>query len=407
MADRFQNALLLTPASGAQCGRTFSRWLVEFATQICGWTLIDDDGGAGSPNDYDRTIATGATGQSVAATPQRFQDSTGTPFASAQDGDYLTITGMPAGFEDRNGIYRIVTVIDDNNVDLDIRFSVHDAGIPHPSTNLSWRLWRAAATYVPGSAGTEWAVIQGTGIQQAATYNFQVRILQQTGDSHFPRFEVGPFANWNTGTNSWDSANTAVYDSWYASSVDNCRIWAAGDSDRIVVAIRQLDNTVAWNFLYIGEFDAFYDETIDPNPVLVWHGNNTSSDLIDLFGAGYNTGTTFATGGRMVGADNATTVTAYASFFNTGPTGNGQWRRGLKRRWNMRTRRIYRQAWIVESRTTGLQEYRGALRRCWISPQNLVRGRPFGRNAEFLHTVGGATIPWNGSGQHEERVANG
>ena len=402
MADRFQNGLLLAPATAVQCGRTFSRWLVEFATQICGWTLIDVNAGTGS---YVATKAIGTTGASVLAQPQRLTDATGTPFATALAGDYLTITsGMPPGFEDRHGIYRIARVIDDNNVELDIYYSVHDAGIPHPATGLNWRLWRADAASVPQGVATSWAVIQGTGVQQAATYNFQARILQQTGESHFPQFEVGPFANWNPATNVWDSPATTAFEQWYTSSVDYCRVWAVGDSDRIVVSIRMLDNTYSWSFMHLGEIDAFYDETIDPNPVVLWTGSSGSGDVDNLLGVANGGTTLLSGGGRMIGADDATTVVSYANMFCTGTSGNEPWVRGRQRRRSMRTRRTYRQSWVVESRTTALQEHRGKLRRCWICPDALLRAKAFGRNGEYLHIQGGVAIPWNGSGVHESRV---
>jgi hypothetical protein len=403
MADRFQNGLLLPTVTSNQCGRTFSRWLVEFATQICGWTWIDDSPGAGS---YTNTQGTGTNGASVAGQVQRL-DITGDAynFTSADEGRYLTITsGMPAGFEDRHGIYRIAKFLTSKTVELDIYYSVHDAGIPHPSTGLNWRLWGPEATDVPGSAGTEWAVIQGTGTQQAATYNFQARMIQQTGDSQFPQFEVGPFAGWNTGTNSWDQPNTTAFDQWSAEYCDYSRVWAVGDSDRIVAFVRMLDNDLRWNMVYIGEIDAFYGEATDPNPVLVWNGNGGSGDLSNMFGVGNQGSGYMSGGGRMLGADDSTTVQAFANIFCTGATGNEHWVRSRIRRRSTRTRRTYRQSWIVESRTSTLQEHRGAMRRLWICPEEILRAKAFGRNGEYLHVWGGCTIPWNGSGQHEQRV---
>jgi hypothetical protein len=363
---------------------------------------VDSDAGAGS---YTNTQATGTNGASVAGQPQRLDiTGDGYTFTTADEGRYLTMTGMPTGFEDRNGIYRIAKYLTSKTVELDIYFSVHDAGIPHPSTGLTWRLWGPEATDVPGSAGTEWAVIQGTGTQQAATYNFQARVLQQTGESHFPSFEVGPFAGWNTGTNSWDQPNTTAFEQWYTASVDYSRVYAVGDSDRIIVCVRMLDNTQCWGFLYLGEIDAFYDETIDPNPVILWSGTSGSQDLENMFGTG-NQGTTYVSGGgRMLGADDATTVVTYANLFCTGSSGNEQWIRNKVRRRSTRTRRTYRQSWVAESRTSTLQEHRGKLRRVWICPEALLRAKAFGRNGEYMHFWGGITTPWHGSGQHEQRV---
>ena len=181
MADRFQNGLLLTAITGAQGGRTFQRWLVEFATQICGWTLTDQDTGTR----YNNTKGTGVNANSVAGQPQQL-DITRDAYNFAvgvDEGRYLTVTGMPAGFEDRNGIYRIGEVVSAKIVNLEIRFSVHDAGIPHPSGAMTWRLWSNDASDVPAYAGTDYAVIQGTG-NQGGAYNFDVRISVRKRRKH-------------------------------------------------------------------------------------------------------------------------------------------------------------------------------------------------------------------------------
>lgn len=403
MAERFQNGLLLTSATAAQVGRTFSRWLFEFATQICGWAARDSYSvGSGS---YTATRGTGINGASVAATPQQFNiTGDGYNFASGVDnGRYLTITGFPAGFEDRNGIYRIVNVISSKIVELDIRFSVHDAGIPHPSTGLTWRLWGAEATDVPSHNAANYGVIRGAGTVGGA-YSFDCKFQLQTTESDFPQFQVGPWGTWTPGApGSWsDARNTAAFDQWYANSCNNCRVWAAGDSDRIIVCIRELDVALIWNMLYLGEIDPFYP-TVDPKPVMVWHGNNSTNDVLTLFGMG-NTGGTMYFGGRGLAEDDLTTLTYYATYFQTSPTSNYQWTSGLPRRWSSRTRRIYRQSFMVESRTASHMELRGSLRRVWLGGRELLRASPFGRNAEFLHVVGGLIVPWNGSGIHEQRV---
>lgn len=411
MAERFQNGLLLTSATASQVGRTFSRWLFEFATQICGWTARDSyDAGAGS---YTATKATGVNGASVAAAPQQL-DITGDAHnfvTGVDEGRYITITaGMPAGFESRHGIYRIINVVSSKIVELDIRFSVHDAGIPHPTTGLTWRLWAADATDIPSHNAANYGVIRGTGTQGGA-YNFDVRFTLQTTDSDFPRFEAGPFGaapgQWTPGApGSWsDARHTSPHDYWNNNACDNCRIWAAGDSDRIIVGIRELDNSYIWNMLYIGEIDANYSNAIDPNPVVVWQGENDPTDRDDIFGANLVTGTSFHNGGRGLAEDDLTTIVYYATYFQTSPvTNNEGLTQGTQRRWSQRTRRIYRQSFMVESRTASHMELRGSLRRTWLGGRNLTRCQPFGRNSEFLHIVGGLILPWNGSGIHEQRV---
>ncbi len=243
MAERFQNGLLLTSITASQGGRTFQRWLVEFATQICGWSLVDQDTGTR----YTATKGTGVNGNSVLATPQQI-DITGDAYNFAvgvDEGRYLTITGMPAGFEDRNGIYRIGEVVSAKIVNLEIAFSVHDAGIPHPSGALTWRLWSNDASDVPAYSAADYAVIRGTGSQGGA-YNFDVKITSQATDAGFPQFEIGPFpaSPWVAGgPGSWtDAKHTSAYDLWLSNSQDNMRVYAAGDADRIVVGVRKAKN---------------------------------------------------------------------------------------------------------------------------------------------------------------------
>lgn len=401
MADRFQNGLYLYRGTASQVGRVFQRWLVEFATQICGWTLVDEDSTL-----YTNTKATGTGGASVVGEPAQLDVSAdGTPFTVGVDeGRYITIhAGMPSGFEDRHGIYRITKVVSSSIVELDILFGVHDAGIPHPSSSLSWRLWSNDASDTPGYSTSNWAVIQGTGTQQAGTYNFQARIISSSDTAGYPDYEVGPFANWNTGTNSWDSAATSGFNGHLSNNSDACRVFAVGDSSRIVVGIRNFDDNIHWDFLYLGEIDANYDETIDPNPVIVWNGNNGTNDTELLFGAGL-TGGAMHVGGRGLSYDNTTTLAYYASLYQVEPYANNNWFANRTQRRSSRTTRFYRQNWMVEARSSGHMELRGKLRRTWLGCRSLDRGFVFGRNGEFLHLVGGIVIPWNGSGMHEQRV---
>jgi len=396
MADRFQNGLLLTTPTAGQVGRTFSRWLFEFATQICGWTARDSYSiGSGS---YTATRGTGANGASVAGEPQQL-DITGDAYnfaAGTDEGRYLTLTNFAADSADRNGIYRIVNVVSAKIVELDIRFSVHDAGIPHPSASLAWRLWGPEAADIPSHNAGNYGVIRGVGTTGGG-YSFDVRFKQKTTLSDFPEYQVGPIpaSPWTIGApGSWpDAKQTTLY------SIQ------VGDSDRITVCIREMDNVKIWDWVYLGEMDAFYSNVIDPNPCLIWQGHNDTGDKKNVFGVALSTATFFYNGGRGLAEDDLTTIPYFPMFFQTSPTASSiTMVQGLQRRWSQRTRRIYRQAMIVESQTAGHMELRGTLRRCWVGGQDLLRGTPFGRNAEFLHIVGGLIFPWNGSGVHEQRV---
>jgi len=394
MADRFVNGLKLTAPAAAQCGRTFSRWLVEWLTQVCGWTVVDEVSG-----NWTNVIASGAAGESVSSLPNQFDIGSGYSFTSADIGRYLTITGFSGRFVSRNGIYYIRKIISSTVVELAVEESVHEDGFPAGLTGLSWRLWSSEASYVPTAADV--IVLGGTGTTGSG-YAFHLHINVRSSNSYFPELRISPFASWNAGTHSWDDlryTSALGIDNWNNSlnTTDVCRVWCVGDSDRAVIMIRIEDNYYAWHFLYLGEIDAFAGVSQDPKPCVLWEGSNRGqstpgADNITLIG--YGADSNINGRGLWLADDDLTSVAGYLSFPHSPYSSDGNWIAENYRRFGMRSRTNYLFPMICECRTSGNMEFRGTLRRVWVSGRNHLRETPFGDNSEYLHVIGGISIPW-------------
>jgi len=392
MADRFANGLKLTAATASQCGRTFSRWLVEWLTQVCGWEVFDVVSGTGWTN----ILSSGSDG-ATSSTSNQFVSATAT-FAAADLGGYLTITGFTGRFVSRNGIYRIRKIINATTVELEVERSVHEDGFPDGLTGLIWRLWRPVATYVP--TGTDVIVLKGRGTTGSG-YDFHLHVASRSTNSYFPELRMSPFASWNSGSHSWnDSRYTSAIGIDNASNslinVDNCRVWGAADADRSVIMFRTEDDYFAWHFLYLGEIDTFFPSS-DPCPCVAWAGSNPGNatpagDAVTLLG--YGAASNINGRGNWLSYDELTTIGAYLTFSHSPYSSEAHWLAEGRRRFSTPTRRNYLLDLVCESRTSGHMEFRGKLRRVWISGRDHQRETPFGANSEYLHIIGGITIPW-------------
>ena len=406
MADRFANGLKLTAPVAAQCGRTFCRWLVEWLTRLCGWTIVDAVSG-----NWSNVVGSGTSGASVTSYPNRL-NITGDAYSfdAVNDvGAYVTLTGFTGRYITRNGIYRIRQIISAKVAELEVERSVHEDGFPAGLTGLSWRLWRPTAAYVPDSANV--IVLGGTGSTGAgAPYTFHLHITCRATNSYFPEFRMAPFASWNASTHAWnDSKYTAAQgiDDWSSSltSVDVVRVWGAGDADRAIMAMRVEDNSYAWHMIYLGEIDV-KDAAADPKPCVTWigcnPGNGTPGGDNSLW-FGYGSSSTMNAGGRWLAYDDLTTVTGYAMLAHVPPSDNYNWISETYRWWSERTRARYRQPIICECRTTGFMELRGNLRRVWVTNRDTTRLEALGVNGDYLHLRGGLVIPWCNSRAWYER----
>ena len=394
MSDKFQNGLLLTAPTASQCGRTFSRWLVEWLTQLCGWTVVQAVAG-----NWTNVVASGSAGVSVAGQPNRFDIGSGYTFVAANDvGAYLTITGFTGTrVTTRNGIYRIRRVISATVVELEVECSVHEDGFPSGLTGLAWRLWRPAAAYVPTS--TDVIVLKGRGTTGAG-YDFHLHINVRATNSYFPELRMSPWASWVPGPGWSDLRYTSALgiDNYSNSllNTDRVRVWAAGDADRAVLMMRVEDDYFAWHFIYLGEIDP-KDAVNDPRPCVLWAGSNAGvlgvgDDLSTLIG--YGSVGTVLSGGRWLAFDGTTTVTGYALIACVPSSADAAVVANTEQQWNEPTRARHRQPILCECRTSGFMEVRGALRRIWATTRDTPCLAALGVNGEFLHVRGGILMPW-------------
>jgi hypothetical protein len=393
MADRFVNGLKLTAPASAQCGRTFSRWLVEWLTQVCGWTVVDEVSG-----NWTNVIASGAAGESVSSLPNQFDIGSGYSFTSADIGRYLTITGFSGRFASRNGIYYIRRIISSTAVELAMEESVHEDGFPPGIPGLSWRLWSSEASYVPTAADV--IVLGGTGTTGSG-YTFHLHINVRSTNSYFPEFRISPFGSWSAGSHSWSDlryTSALGIDNWNNSliSTDVCRVWAVGDSDRAVIMIRTEDNYYAWHMIYLGEIDSFFP-TDDPKPCILWAGSNRgqttpAADNITL--VGYGADSNINGRGLWLSYDELTSVTGYLAFPHSPYSSDGNWVSEEYRRFGQGSRSNFLLPLACECRTSGFMEIRGLLRRFWVTGRNHLRETPFGEYSAYLHVIGGLTFPW-------------
>ena len=406
MADHFVNGLRLVAPAGSQNGRTFSRWLVEWLTQICGWEVHDAISG-----NWATYVDQDTGGETVDSEPNQFSiGAYSYVFTSADIGSYLTITGFTGRYASRNGIYRIGRIISDKIVELDVERGMHEDGFPcWPSiiSNLTWKLWSPTASYVPTSGDV--MVLKGVGTNGAG-YDFHLHINVRSSNSYYPEFRMSPFASWNSGTHSWDDSRYTTakgIDSWNNSLVNNdsCRVWGAADADRFVVMIRMEDDYYSWHCLYAGEIDV-KDEVADTNPCVLWAGSNRGNSTVGddnqtLIGLGADS--SLYSGGVWLGDDDLTSLTGYAMFTHVPSSSDVHWLSDSQRHWGEYRRERYRVPIICECRTAGFMELRGTLRRFWTTARDTPRMVTVGTNGEYLHTVGGLLIPWFNSKVWYER----
>jgi len=405
MSDKFQNGLHLPTIASQQTGRAICRWLFEWATLVLGWTDLDKSG-----SKWDNHVATGSDGQSVSGYVNRFSIGTDAhDFSGSDVGAYLTIPGItPVGFA---GIYRITRVLTTKIVEIDYQYSVHCAGIPCNLTGLNWYLWRNEDAYLPDA--TDWFVLVGTGTTGSG-YSFHLRVevdAYGTNTLGLPKFQLSPFASWDDTGHAWTDSRYISELAWanYYSSIDNqpsARIWAAGDTDRMVLMVRferhgeTYDNGYyCWHFLYLGEIDTFHASQ-DAKPCVLWEGSNYCNidpGEDDARILGYDAQGNLNGRGKWLTYDDVTTVDGHLMLAHVPTNDNLHWMSQRRRRYSALTGDRLISDLICECRDSSYQELRGKLRRVWATGREHARVEPFGLNNEYLHLIGGMTIPWNGS----------
>jgi len=395
MADKFQNGLYLVSTDGNYNGQTFSRWLVEFLTQVVGMTLFDSKTGDGG---WTATIATGSAGASVVGEVAQF-DMTGDArsWTSSDIGRYITITGMsvPA----RDGIYRIKKIISTKIIELDIRFGVHEDGIPLAESGVSWRLWEGSSSYRPPVSS--WAVVQGDYKGSGLSGNWHTKIESSNWPQDIPWISIGPWATWNAGTDAWSDSRNTTSKAIYRDPGTAFSVFAVADTNRAIISWF-CRTTNYWGIMYFGEFTANYPVGTDPKPAMVWSG---MVDRTTYYALGYNCDNDAnapKNGMRALSSDDTTVLTYFPEIPSIVPyDGSSAVRiRGVLRRWSQFSRKFYRFEIPIMASTAGRFERRGVLKDVWIGGQDYVKAMPFGASREYLHLISGISIPWNGSKVH-------
>lgn len=426
----YQSGLVLSSPSGAteSTGRTFTKWLYQIL-KASGWTLIDSSGTA-----WTSYQGSGTAGKTVLDQAARFDttDDASYTFTSSDVGRYITITGFTGLYENRNGTYRILDVLSDYVIILDIQRGVHDAGVPNNPivTSLSWEVWAADTTDCP--ATDDWFVVEGTGTERAAPYSFHlhVRVTDQTNDagytgwlSCFPSFRISPYADWNAVSHDWDSEKvTSERAIGTGATITNCQrvdqvlVFACVDTDNFAVAIREIDSDepTTWNYLNIGEFEPIFAEALDPCPVMVLAGTQgrfrqDGGVLGCALGYGIDSGSSFYKGIRQLKwPEETSTIWGYlhvTDFYPSIATEGYETNNfgGAHRFKDPVTDRIpHPKIPFGDIANYGGGEYRGFLKKMrWSSytHQDIV----YGTNSEFFAIGTGIVLDWHGATIHNPR----
>lgn len=385
---RYQNGLYIE----TNPGYVFCRWLVEWATQVLGWTLHDN-------NNAGWSSVAGSGADAATTTNANELDFSGSAYTltSGDVGSYVTMlgnVGWSAAEKETIGIYRIIRVDAAAEIAyLDIKRGVHENGLPLSKSGVSFRIW-SPSTHYPTN-GT-WAVLRTAYTHTPAEPNMDFHI---TSNTSYGAVVMGPFGTWNSTSHAWDdSRNTVSYNWGYGTAARN--VWAFGDEsnkDNLTVVARAANDNRA-SYLYLGAITPTAGTTIDTNPGVILAGYN---DYVALPTWGYNAQGTFRSGGRWMAYNsggNDVSVTGYPM----GPgiaTGVGDNLYYRNREWSQWSRSIYRIEIMLQCRTASHFEVRGVPQNVWFS-NFYEAATPFGTSLEYLHTKGGVSIPWNGSKVH-------
>jgi hypothetical protein len=400
MAPRYQNGLNLDSYNTWE----FTRWLLEFATQVLGWTLYDDDGDAG----WTSTVAAASDVATHASDPS-ILDFSGAAhtLTSSDEGRICTMlgnAGWTAGEKETIGMYRIVRVDTTTQYAyLDIKRGVHEDGLPLSKSSVSYRLWSLADGNVPGASA--WAVIRSQYSHTPAEPNMDVKIDAASTNYQFPDVSIGPFGTWDSGGNAWTGSRNTSGFAPHANPERYHNVFAYGDetnNNHFVVAIRGRERNEL-NTYYIGQITPTAGTGTDTNPGIVGAGI-----------AGYNGMALGAANNGTIdyssGADGGWRWMAYNSGGNdveikakamvpTQLQGNGGNWLNRPYAWSEWSKRVYRIEILLVSQTASHFEARGFLQSMWACGriQSLT---PFGSSLEYLHVNCGIAIPWNGSKTH-------
>lgn len=399
---KYQNGLHLFGTTLTNAGYIFSRWMFEWLTQVVGWTNVDT-----SDSKWTDVEASGTGGTAGATTAVAYEidmSSSGRSWTSADTGKLITITGLTTATLD--GIYKIVGVKTGDIVGIDIDRGVHVDGLPNGET-FDWRLWDETTAYHPPSLS--WAVARGAYSHTPSEPNFDILITANNSPASTafgtPSLAIGPFGTWNNVTHAWaDNRNTENVQYTGLLSPAVMRIWAYADDNHAII---NWQSSGAYDgpsdgsgTMYIGEM-VVPDTVVDTNPGVVCNSYTPQPyDMWKLLGANSTNYERF--GANFYGLSRyGLSVRCYAQVpgcvYHAGAYNSTDY---PMRRISAWSRRIYRLGIVLECSVPGSEEVRGTLKDAWYGGRNLPYAMPFGSSKEFIHLIGGLSVPWNGSDVH-------
>jgi hypothetical protein len=399
MAPRFQNGLQL----GESTTHLLFRYVVEFATQILGWTLYDnDDAGFASTQAAAADLATDASDPSIL-------DFSGAAYTltGSEVGWVVTMlgnAGWSASEKQTVGMYNIISVdTTAQTAKVDIKHGVHENGLPLSKSSITYRLWDPA-TNIPGN--TKFAVIRSAYLHTPAEPNMDVRFQTWSSGTYLGQIDMGPFGTWNSGTNAWnDSRNTAQLRP-HGSPSRTWDLFAYGDetdNDHFVIGIRDRERN-EFQLMYIGAITPTQGTGTDTNPGVIGWGWGDDQGIAmgpGLQGILNNMWRWMAynSGGNDVSVTGYGLVPAEINFDTKHLFRENN-------QWSQWSHGIYRVEIMLQCLTSSHMEARGV-------PKSLRFGgripnlTPFGPGPTpvtnyLLHMSNGLSIPWNGSKVHTQ-----
>lgn len=401
----YQNGLYLADDStynNLYGGKVFCRWLYEWLTQVVGWTAHDEN--VSNWTDVEASGLAGTQGVTTADAARVDMSASGRSWTAADKDKYLTVTGLSDSTLD--GVYRIASVEASDIVVLDILHGVHETGLPD-GDSFDWRLWEGRSAYYPTL--NDWAVVRSAYSHTPAEPSFDIKLVSDYG--YLPSVGIGPFGTWDNSAHAWsdDRNTTQKGPNSYLANDHSFQVFAYADTNHAIICMWSQNYSVSSSarfypcFMYLGEITV-PSTTDDPNPGVVVNGG------MNYFPRSYWEE-------NVVGADAGHAIYNSALWLSKLPANNtvvqgylqipdvrvgGTWN-SLKQKQSLmysQARHLPRIEVGLDCRVSGHMEYRGLMQNVWTSLQGLPLNTAFGVNREYLHLLGGLSIPWNGSHSH-------
>jgi hypothetical protein len=400
MANRFTNNLFLdvSDTSPNTIAGLVNRVLFEIWTQtgLPGVTNKDSSG------NWATTISNG----SGASTPATYTDRVTTSGFDWTAGSYvnnyitLSIPDVGGDEDEYSGVYRILSIVDANNIVVDTDQGTHEDGFPVAGlSTITWRHFGRTTSYFPVNTG-DFAVVR----HPYSTSGYMNTRFETSSSVDYAIMNLGPFDNWNASTHVWnDSKYTAdkyMFES--RSNRDYAYLTLHTTENRMTGMIYVQEDTGSnrrVGFIYFGEITP-KRASIDTSPSIILAGDIQNTLISKVIGQ-TRTSNTIYNGSRWLGHDDLTTLTGYvvveAIRHRANPDIN--YLDDVGRIYSDWNGDVYGTVPIVRSITSTFMEERGRLIDVEAGPRKYTELTPLGSTNNKLHLFGGIILSvWNGSG---------